>query len=900
MMAQKNKSNILVKVLLCVMLVCTLFGALFFVKRGEVAAKADSATTDITDTIALESRAWGALSGEYYLGVLNNGSLLNTADNMSDCWYLGNGLVANNNGVDITEYIYVNDKSAKQWITDNSALGANALVGVANQTTTPWLSNSAASPVCIRTSSAASNMGIMINVLKAAISAPFTITFKEGFAVIDPNGTILTVSEDVEFTINASGVPAKVEKYELSFEGLDETRIVKSTEAIGTLPAVPEKAGYIGWWTIDGKKITEGTTLTANKTATPFYAKDITNTISLDNRAWGALSGEYYFGVMNNGACLNTADNMSDCWYLGNGLVANNNGIDITEYIYVNGKSAKQWITENNQLSSPLVGVADQTTTPWLGNPVASPVCVKTSTASGNMGIMINILKEAISEPLTITFKAGFSVIDSNGEVLAVADDVTYTYANDTLTDISRVNVTFDGANTQIVVIGQKIVCPAPAPTKAETETHTYVFDGWYNGDTKWNFDDPVQGSMNLVSRFIETEKAKYSVTFNADNGTENVSVFVYVNSYVKDDQIPANPEKTADDALAYTFLYWSLDSENAYDFTTPVMTDITLTAVYTTKPLYTITMGDATVKVMEGGKIEKPADPTKESTAEFDYIFDGWYNGEAKWDFENDTVMGDFTLTAKFTESKRNYTITFNVTGNEAVVFDPVTVEYGTIYDLTNLLDGVDVSAYNYTITVNGEAVTSVEVLADVAVDVAFVARVYYTVTVDGVEQTVEEGEKAVKPETEPTKESTAEYDYAFDGWYNGETKWDFENDTVMSDLELIAKYIETKRKYTVSFNVTGNEAVVLTAVEVEYGTTYDLSALLDGVDVSGYTYSISVGGVEKANVKVIADVTVDVVFTKKEEKSSKGCKGSIGIMGSMLGVMAMGIATLIKKKEN
>ncbi|MBQ8429711.1 MAG: InlB B-repeat-containing protein [Clostridia bacterium] len=903
MMLQKNKSNTLLNALLCVMLICTIFGALFFVKREGVSAKAE-ASTDITKTISLDNRAWGAKSGEYYFGVMNNGACLNTANNMSDCWYLGNGLVANNNGIDITEYIYVNEKSAKQWITENNQL-SSPLVGVNGVTTTPWLSNPAASPVCIRTSSSASNMGIEINILKEAISAPFTLTFKAGFSIIDPNGDTLIISEDVEFAINAAGTPTKIEKYILSFEGMDETKTIKTGENIGELPAVHEKAGYIGWWTIDGKKIDANSTISANKTAAPFYAKDITNTIGLEDRAWGALSGEYYLGVINNGACLNTADNISDCWYLGNGLILNNNGVDITEYIYVNDKSAKQWITENNQLSSPLVGEGDVTTTPWLGNSAASPVCIRTSTASGNMGIMINILKTAISEPLTITFKEGFSVVDPNGEILAVSNDVTYTYAGGTLVDVSRVNVTFDGENAQIVMIGERAVCPAMQPTKEETESHTYAFDGWYNGDTKWNFDDPVQGHMALVSKFVETEKTKYSVTFNADNNTGNVSVPVYVGSYVKEDQIPANPEKMADGALAYSFVCWSLDGENAYDFTTPITENITLTAVYTTKPLYTVTMGDTTVKVVEGGKMEKPADPTKESTAEFDYIFDGWYNGDVKWDFENDTVTSDLELTAKYTEAKRNYTITFNVTGNNAVTFESVTVEYGTTYDLSTLLNGVDVTAYTYTITVDGVAVTSVNVLSNVTVDVAFTARVYYTVTVDGVEQTVEEGAKATKPTVEPTKASTAEYDYTFDGWYNGETEWIFENDTVTSDLDLVAKFTETKRKYTVSFNVTGNDSITFDSVEVEYGTTYDLSKLFDGKDVEGYTYSISVGGVEKASIKVIADTTVDVAFTKKADNNggasfSMGCMGTISGMGAVLGVMALGVVALMKKKEN
>ena len=447
---------------------------------------ASAATTDITNTIALENRMWSAGSEEYAFGVLNGTSQLLSASAMNDqCWYHGNsGAIAANNGVDILEYIYIGEKSARTLLTENATANNACTSGNA----TAWLTNPLAYPVCVRTYDNTTAGGVWINIAKAAVDAPFTFTFKAGFSFIDNNGNTLTISDDVEYTISAEGVPTKVQKYTLSFVDessnlLSTTRVVAGS-AIGELPAVPVKAGYTGWWTVDGNKITEETTLTANKTATSFYAKDITDTISLDNRAWGALSGEYYFGVMNNGACLNTAANISDCWYLGNGLVANNNGIDITEYIYVNGKSAKQWITDNN---GALVGEANVTTTPWLSNALASPVCVRTSTADSNMGIMINILKSAISEPLTITFKKGFSVIDPNGEMLAVADDVNFTYISGAISQEQKYTLTFESVGTKRVLAGATIGELPAVPAKDgydgvwEIDGETITADTVYN-----------------------------------------------------------------------------------------------------------------------------------------------------------------------------------------------------------------------------------------------------------------------------------------------------------------------------------------------------------------------------------------------------------------------------------
>ena len=224
---------------------------------------------------------------------------------------------------------------------------------------------------------------------------------------------------------------------------------------------------------------------------------------------------------------------------------------------------------------------------------------------------------------------------------------------------------------------GETVTAPDFIPTKEETESHTYEFDGWYFGETKWDFSAVVTESMTLTAGFTAVEKEKMDVTFDSANGEEATVVPVYVGSYVKEEQIPAAPVKETDEDLVYTFLFWSLDGETAYDFATAVTESITLTAVYTTKPVYEVTMGETVVNVVEGGKVERPADPIKESSVEFDYTFVAWYNGDVEWNFDEDVVTEDLTLTAKYTETKRKYTITFNVTGNDAVTLDPVVLEY-------------------------------------------------------------------------------------------------------------------------------------------------------------------------------------------------------------------------------
>jgi uncharacterized repeat protein (TIGR02543 family) len=59
---------------------------------------------------------------------------------------------------------------------------------------------------------------------------------------------------------------------------------------------------------------------------------------------------------------------------------------------------------------------------------------------------------------------------------------------------------------------------------------------------------------------------------------------------------------------------------------------------------------------VAEGGKAAKPDDPAKAG-----FRFDGWYNGNAAWNFEATTVNADVTLTAHWQAA---YTVTFDTDG--------------------------------------------------------------------------------------------------------------------------------------------------------------------------------------------------------------------------------------------
>lgn len=111
----------------------------------------------------------------------------------------------------------------------------------------------------------------------------------------------------------------------------------------------------------------------------------------------------------------------------------------------------------------------------------------------------------------------------------------------------------------------------------------------------------------------------------------------------------PETPEKEG-----FNFVCW-LNGELEYDFATAVTSHLTLTAKWASTALevFEVTFDanggtgeyDAQ-QVVEGEKVVAVTDPVKQYAT-----FLGWYNGETKFDLENDVVTANMTLTAKWEE---------------------------------------------------------------------------------------------------------------------------------------------------------------------------------------------------------------------------------------------------------
>ena len=482
--------------------------------------------------------------------------------------------------------------------------------------------------------------------------------------------------------------------------------------------------------------------------------------------------------------------------------------------------------------------------------------------------------------------------------------------------------VTFNGENAVYVNENGTVEYPTDlSVNKDATAEYTYVYNWFLNGEI-YDFSTPITGNIDLTSDGSYTEiPNEYTVTYYALDG----ETVLYKDVFAYGDALTIRP---VDSIQGYVDCSWRFNGEAEVPATMPA-TDISFTVQGAAKT-YTLNFGSlSAVEVTYAQAIGNlPAVPAKDGYSGVWTIDGEVITAETVW-----FIDADKTAAASYTAN--SYTLTL-VANGETV--DTLTVTYDAA--IGTLPAVPEKTHYVGKWVVDGNVINADTVWTN-AGDLTATAEydpVWYSVTFDNEnEVSYAYGSKIEKP-ADPVKESTAEYNYTFDAWYNGDAKWNFDTDVVEGKMNLVAEYIKSKRTYTVTFNVTGNDAIQLESITAEYGESLDLTGILDGKDVSGYTYSVSVNGVEKASIKVVSDVTVDVVFTEKtdapaddsseaptdgdkdstadeqdegvmgmvnglldEVKSMAGCSGVIGGLSmAVVAITAAGVALICKRKED
>lgn len=191
--------------------------------------------------------------------------------------------------------------------------------------------------------------------------------------------------------------------------------------------------------------------------------------------------------------------------------------------------------------------------------------------------------------------------------------------------------------------------------------------------------------------------------------------------------------------------------------------------------------------------------------------------------------------------------------------------------------MGGTDIT----TSSVSGNKVTISKVTGNVAITANGVRETTYTVSFSGVSgipsQTVAAGGYASEPPT-PTKDG-----YIFDGWYNGNSKWNFKTDKVTSNITLTAKFNELK-KYTITTNYS-ESSIPSKTTTVNSGESYSATIEIPYANYGFESATVKMGGRDITSTALsgkkvtINKVTDNVVITVNVHQTFQIVKTTYGV---------------------
>ena len=380
----------------------------------------------------------------------------------------------------------------------------------------------------------------------------------------------------------------------------------------------------------------------------------------------------------------------------------------------------------------------------------------------------------------------GFSKWTLNGQEYDFNTKVTSNIELKAEWIIGEYTITFDSNGgssvaTQTVNYNGTVTQPT-APTKTG-----YTFKNWTLNGNVYDFSTKVTGSITLKATW---EIAKYTVTFNSNGGSNVTSQTVNYNTTATN---PTAPTKTG-----YTFKGWILNG-NSYDFTTPVTSNITLTASWEINK-YTVTFDSnggsniASETVNYNTAVTAPTNPTKTG-----YTFKGWRLNGNEYDFST-KIKTDITLVAEWEINK--YTVTFDSDGGSNVRSQTVNYNGTVTQPATPTKEGYGFSKW----TLNGQEYDfNSKVTSNIELKAEWIIG-EYTIIFDSnggssvARQTANYNGVATIP-TPPTREG-----YTFKNWTLNGQEYNFQT-PITNSITLTATW--EVANYTVTFNSDGGTII-------------------------------------------------------------------------------------------
>ena len=308
------------------------------------------------------------------------------------------------------------------------------------------------------------------------------------------------------------------------------------------------------------------------------------------------------------------------------------------------------------------------------------------------------------------------------------SDGIKSTYNTLSITggSVKAVGTDYHGLYGKEITVGNGV-------TRLEAQGVVKENDGYYGAlEAKTNitigdrlaFAEPEGGSVDNDSQFkcIRDDKGKaaehvvleprYLITFKDWDGTTLQSGLVAKGkapSYTGEE-----PVRDEDAQYTYSFKGWKDDGGTEYAANAALPNaskDVIYTAVYTqTSKAYSVTFKDWDGTQLQSGMVAVGLSPSytgetpaKDSTAQYDYTFKGWKDEDGKEYGKDESlpaVKGEVTYTAVYTETLRQYTVTFLDEGG-AVLLSGL-VDYGQAPSYTGETPTKEMDA-DYTYTFKG-----------------------------------------------------------------------------------------------------------------------------------------------------------------------------------------------------
>ncbi|MCX4363192.1 MAG: leucine-rich repeat protein [Clostridia bacterium] len=425
--------------------------------------------------------------------------------------------------------------------------------------------------------------------------------------------------------------------------------------------------------------------------------------------------------------------------------------------------------------------------------------------------------------------------VEEDTQVNAIFNKIANTYV------IQYLN--WDGAllYTDKVESGGSSTYEGETPTRESNDKYTYAFKGWTNAESLIN----VTHSFATQAEFVENVRT-FSVTFNYGHNLQKTLEGVpYGTDLTQSPDIPTDTEKTSTKQYDFTFIDW--DKYFGY-----VSSDMQINAIYKDtlrKYLVTFVNNGSVVKTQEVDYGKCPTAPEenifKNQTVQYNYTLLGWAVTEndtvdLSEDFAgidpNVTMVEDAIIyTAVYLRAIQRYTVKFFNEEDKKELIGEITVDYGT-----NVIEGnlaptpskESTPKFDYVFSGWSRELIFVEANIEVYANYDANIRSYKVTFMNGEEvyqeYVVEYGSASPKPETDPTLQSTVQFDFIFLGW-------DGLMNYVEADTLVTANYRNDLRYYKVTyFNLATYE--LISTVEMGYGSSINITITRDGYNFDSW----------------------------------------------------------------